>query len=101
MSGKTVARAFPEFRPATAAQTTKGGHPHGGPPLFNRISDSAALLEAIDLVTGAAIVLADIADGGLQAVEILDAPGGIPRILAELHEPGLEISHVFPNLGTG
>src|ERR1700688_2787462 len=61
----------------------------------------SALLEAVVLVASATIVLADVAERGLEAVGVLHAGVGLFRIFAELGELGLEVGHVFPNLGTG
>src|SRR4029077_9061738 len=52
-------------------------------------------------MTGAAIVLADIAERRLEAVHVLDAGGRGFGVLAEFDEPRLEVRHVFPNFWAG
>src|SRR5580692_5562393 len=70
------------------------------PPLSS--SDvRSALLEAIILMAGAAVVLADIAERRLEAVHVLDAGGRGFGVLAEFDEPRLEVGHVFPNFWAG
>src|SRR5580658_2899787 len=74
----------------------KGGPPLPAPALRGLGSFRSALLETISLVAAAAIVLADIAHGGFEAVEILHRGVRGFGILAELVKFGLEVGHVFP-----
>src|ERR1700719_2314783 len=70
------------------------------PPLSS--SDvRSALLKAVVLMAGAAIVLADIAERRLEAVHILDAGGRGFGVLAEFGKPRLEVRHIFPNFWAG
>ena len=71
------------------------------PALVNACQSRSALLGAILLVAGAAIVLADIAEGQLETIKVLHRGGGRLRIFAKLDEPGLEVGHIFPDLGCG
>ena len=71
------------------------------PALVNACQSRSALLGAILLVAGAAIVLADIAERHLETIKVLHRGSGRLRIFAELDEPGLEVGHIFQTLGVG
>ena len=61
----------------------------------------SALLDAVDLVASAAIVLTDIAEGCLEAIEVRHRGAGRFGIFAELDELGFEVGHVLPDLRVG
>src|ERR1700728_1495730 len=61
----------------------------------------SALLEAIVLMAGAAVVLADVAERRLEAVHIRHAGGRGFGVVAEFDEPRFEVRHVLPNFWAG
>src|ERR1700732_4532818 len=61
----------------------------------------SAFLDAILFVAAAAIVFADVAEGGLEAVEVGDFGGGALGVGAELGESCCEVVNVLPDLRIG
>src|ERR1700722_1109768 len=61
----------------------------------------SAFLDPIFFVAAAAVILADGAEGGLEAVEVGDLGERVLGISAKLGEADFDVVHVFPDFGIG
>src|ERR1700761_1100361 len=91
---------YSRYDQAAVAIMQRTGSRNGCPSL-DRAQVRSALLEAVGLVAGTAIVLANIADGGLEAVEVRHRSIGGLGVFTELLEARFEVGHVVPDLGKG